>query len=114
MLLCRPGNILTTGWKGHSQAKVNMPNMMLMICRTGKGLTAPSRFFVRKSQKILGQKKPSIEAATWYEAAVRTMSRAQWFLMSLPMVLRKGPEGDGWLTDSRKTNNWKGESESRR
>ena len=31
----------------------------------GTGLTAPSRFLVRKSQKILGQKKPEREAASW-------------------------------------------------
>jgi hypothetical protein len=29
------------------------------------GFTAPSRFLVRKSQNILGQKKPSTEAAIW-------------------------------------------------
>lgn len=36
-----------------------------MIWRTGIGRTAPSRLVVRKSQKILGQKKPSRAAATW-------------------------------------------------
>jgi hypothetical protein len=36
-----------------------------MIWRAGTGLTAPSRFFVRKSQKILGQKKASNAAAIW-------------------------------------------------
>jgi hypothetical protein len=34
-----------------------------MIWRIGKGLTAASRFFVRKSQKIFGQKKASSAAA---------------------------------------------------
>lgn len=42
-----------------------MPDIRLMVCRMGIGLTAPSRFLVRKSQNILGQKKPSIAAATW-------------------------------------------------
>jgi len=58
------------------------------------GFTAPSRFLVRKSQNILGQKKPSTEAAIWsmdyvsrdiareisrdvQTDAVKTMSRAQ-------------------------------------
>lgn len=36
-----------------------------MIWRMGKGLTAESRFLVRKSQKILGQKKASRAAAIW-------------------------------------------------
>lgn len=36
-----------------------------MICRMGAGLTAGSRARVMKSQKILGQKKPSIAATTW-------------------------------------------------
>lgn len=35
-----------------------------MIWRTGTGLTAPLRLVVRKSQKTLGQKKPSMEAPT--------------------------------------------------
>jgi hypothetical protein len=51
--------------RGHSHAKMMMPRTRLIVCRAGKGFTAPSRFFVRKSQKILGQKKPSIAAATW-------------------------------------------------
>ena len=50
---------------GHSHAKKKMPNTRLMICRIGRGFTARSRFLVRKSQKILGQKKPSTAAATW-------------------------------------------------
>lgn len=49
---------------GHSQANMKIPNTRLMICRIGKGLTAKSRFLVRKSQKTLGQKKPSTAAAT--------------------------------------------------
>ena len=57
-----------------------------MICKIGTGLTAPLRLVVRKSQKTLGQKKPSSAAAIWYAAAVRMMRRAQWFLMSFPMV----------------------------
>lgn len=35
----------------------------LMICNVGKGLTAGSKVLVAKSQKIFGQKKPSIAAA---------------------------------------------------
>ena len=41
------------------------PMMRLMVCRMGTGLTAPSRFLVRKSKKILGQKKPSMLADIW-------------------------------------------------
>lgn len=41
-----------------------------MICRIGKGLTAESRFFVRKSQKILGQKKAPRAAPTWSDVGV--------------------------------------------
>ena len=37
----------------------------LMICNMGMGFTAPSNVFVRKSQKILGQKKPWIAADIW-------------------------------------------------
>jgi hypothetical protein len=44
---------------------MTMPKIRFMICRIGSGLTATSRFLVRKSQKIFGQKKPSIEAAIW-------------------------------------------------
>jgi len=50
---------------GHSYSSPKMPRRRLMIWRTGMGLTAPSRFFVRKSQKILGQKKASSAAAIW-------------------------------------------------
>ena len=81
------------------------PRMMLMICSTGTGLTAPSRFLVRKSQKILGQKKASRAAAIWsvvllvhvqmvgcvvfghlQAAAVRMTNLAQWFLINFPMA----------------------------
>lgn len=65
----------------------------------GTGLTAPLRFVVRKSQKTLGQKKPSSAAAIWYDAAVRMMSRAQWFLMSFPIVrsmYERGQLGGAW------------------
>ena len=48
---------------GHSQASPMKPRIMLMICKTGMGFTAPSRFLVKKSQKILGQKKASSAAA---------------------------------------------------
>jgi hypothetical protein len=50
---------------GHSYSSPKMPRRRLMIWRAGTGLTAPSRFFVRKSQKILGQKKASSAAAIW-------------------------------------------------
>lgn len=36
-----------------------------MICSDGNGLTAGSSVLVRKSQKILGQKKPDRAAAIW-------------------------------------------------
>jgi hypothetical protein len=49
---------------GHSQANMKRPKTRLMIWRIGRGFTAKSRFLVRKSQKILGQKKPSTAAAT--------------------------------------------------
>ncbi len=69
------------------------------------GFMAGSRVLVRKSQRILGQKMAWREAASWSRggglvggcgrgrgevqmAAVRMMRRAQWFLMSLPMVRR--------------------------
>jgi hypothetical protein len=51
--------------RGHSRASIPMPKKRFMICKIGTGFTAPSRFLVRKSQKILGQKKPSTAAATW-------------------------------------------------
>lgn len=80
----------------------------LMTCRIGTGFTAASKFLVRKSKKNLGQKKPSIAPASWsgrlcqslallirdlatldlQHADVRIMSRAQWFFISLPMLLR--------------------------
>lgn len=47
-----------------------------MICKTGIGRTAPLRLVVRKSQKILGQKKPSRAAATWSVGDRRLV----WFL----------------------------------
>ena len=34
-----------------------------MVCRIGIGFTAESKFFVKKSKKNLGQKKPSNDAA---------------------------------------------------
>ena len=64
MLLCKPGSILANGANGHSHANAIRANTRLMICNVGKGFTAPSRFFVMKSQRIFGQKKPSIAAAT--------------------------------------------------
>ena len=62
MLWCNhvPANCLT----GHSQASARIPRQRLMICRMGSGLTMGSKFVVRKSQKILGQKKASSAAAT--------------------------------------------------
>lgn len=51
--------------RGHSQASPNRPRMRLMICNAGTGFTAPSRLRVKKSQKIFGQKKPSMAAPTW-------------------------------------------------
>ena len=36
-----------------------------MIWRIGMGRTAGSRFVVRKSQNIFGQKKAEIEATVW-------------------------------------------------
>ena len=54
-------------FNGHSNAIPMRPKRRLMTWRTGTGLTAPSRFLVRKSQNILGQKKPSMAAATWSE-----------------------------------------------
>ena len=86
MLRC--SEVPARGFKGHSQARPKRPKIRLMIWRIGKGLTMPSKILVRKSQKTLGQKKPSRAAAHWYVAAVRMMRRAQWFLMSLPIVIR--------------------------
>ena len=76
-----------SGRKGHSHAKPSSPKSKLRVCNIGTGRTAASRFFVRKSKNILGQKKPSRAAAIWYAEAVRTMRRAQWFLMSFPMLI---------------------------
>lgn len=41
------------------------------------GRTAPSRFVVRKSQKILGQKKPSKDAAIWSKKHLSAFSQGQ-------------------------------------
>lgn len=88
------------------------------------GRTAPSRFVVRKSQKTLGQKKPSRDAAIWSKsicqlsvkekldveassqaAAVRIIRRAQWFFMSFPMrcvrLRRSEPRKTRNLTDKK-------------
>lgn len=78
-----------------------------MTCKIGAGLTAESKFLVRKSKKNFGQKKPSIAPASWsrkscqsrrkdlktilvniQQADVSIMRRAQWFLINLPMLLR--------------------------
>ena len=50
---------------GHSSKKRNIPMTMFIICNIGTGWTMESSPCVRKSQKTLGQKKPSIAAATW-------------------------------------------------
>lgn len=60
LLLGKPQNS-----RGHSHRRLVMPKTRLMICKVGTGLTESSKFFVRKSQNILGQKKPSRAAATW-------------------------------------------------
>lgn len=92
-------------FSGHSNARSRRPNTRFMIWSIGIGLTAGSSVFVRKSQKILGQKNPSIAAAIWsgvpqlasvsiefhpqgylQVAAARMMSLAQWFLISFPMA----------------------------
>jgi hypothetical protein len=61
MLWCNqvPANCLT----GHSQASASIPKQRLTTCRIGIGLTAESKLVVRKSQKNLGQKKASNDAA---------------------------------------------------
>jgi len=94
------------GFRGYSSAHAVMPNTRFTACSTGIGFTAPSRLYVRKSQNILGQKKHSSAAAIWSVSllwlvqrflrcyverniqapAVRMMSRAQWFLINLPMM----------------------------
>ena len=51
------------GLIGHSQARPIRPRIKLRIWRTGTGATAASRFFETKSQKTLGQMKPSIALA---------------------------------------------------
>lgn len=69
-----------------------------MICRTGTGRTAPSRLVVRKSQKILGQKKPSKAAATW---SVVARGRLVWFFSGFggKLVVDQCGNGRGrWLT----------------
>ncbi len=51
--------------RGYSKARPRKPSRMLMVWRMGMGFTALSRFLVRKSKKIFGQKKDSREAAIW-------------------------------------------------
>lgn len=63
MLRC--GNDPAKIFSGHSQARPIKPIMRLRIWRIGMGFTAPLRFLVRKSQKILGQMKPSIALPIW-------------------------------------------------
>lgn len=58
---------------GHSHAITHIPITRLIICNVGKGFTAASRVLVAKSQKILGQKNPSIAAAIWSEMDVSKM-----------------------------------------
>lgn len=61
MLRC--GQDPAKGFRGNSQAIPTRPIIKLRICRIGIGLTAASRFFEMKSQKTLGQMKPSIALA---------------------------------------------------
>lgn len=53
------------------------PMRTLMICNTGNGFTAGSRVLVRKSQNILGQKKPSTAAAIWSILACQCLLNAK-------------------------------------
>lgn len=62
MLRC--GGVPAMNFNGHSHASTRSPKMRFRICSTGIGLTATSRLVVMKSQKTLGQKKPSIAAPT--------------------------------------------------
>jgi len=50
---------------GHSRRKRKMASRRFIPCRMGAGLTMTSRPCERKSQKTLGQKKPSMAATTW-------------------------------------------------
>ena len=52
-----------TELSGHSYANVKKPITRLIIWRIGTGLTARSKFLVRKSKKNFGQKKASNVAA---------------------------------------------------
>lgn len=58
---------------GHSHAIIQIPMIKLMICNVGNGFTAGSSVLVAKSQKIFGQKKPSIAAAIWSDVVVSNM-----------------------------------------
>ena len=51
------------------------PNTKLIICKTGMGLIPGSRLFVRKSQKILGQKNDSKAATIWSGVMLASQSR---------------------------------------
>ena len=51
--------------RGYSRPRVISAMHRFMVCRMGTGLTAESKFLVRKSKKNFGQKKASREAATW-------------------------------------------------
>lgn len=57
MLRC--GRVPARRFNGHSHAMPSRPIMRLRIWSIGVGFTAPLRFLVVKSQKILGQMKPS-------------------------------------------------------
>lgn len=107
--ILRCGSDPAINFNGHSHANPSRPITRLRIWSTGTGFTAPSRFVVMKSQRSFGQIKPSMALPTWTEkmsvslfffffgcsddglniqaAAVRTINRAQWFLMSLPIAI---------------------------
>lgn len=72
---------------GHSQERTRSPRIMLAIWRNGNGATRLLSDDVQKSQVTLGQNKPSIAPPICISDATMITSRAQWFFISLPILL---------------------------
>lgn len=66
------------GLIGYSHAIMPNPMTKLMICNIGIGMTMGLSDLVKKSKKILGQRKPSNAAHTW---SVRGHGVRCWALM---------------------------------
>lgn len=100
------------GLIGYSQAIMPNPMTKLMICNIGIGMTMGLSDLVKKSKKILGQRKPSNAAHTW--SVKGSLSQMLGFNVRLvagrlqltcscgeddeasPVVLDKSAHVDGW------------------